>query len=79
MFRCLGPKALGPELKNTSVEFRARMGEPRTPPVEGPRGLVPVSIRTCQGRDELARGHRCGWPQGSHRVLGGDPEPCTER
>ena len=31
------------------------------------------------GWTELAGGHRCGWPQGSHRVLGGDPEPCTKR
>ena len=48
-FRCLGlsvlgrfgasvfqvPKKLGPELKNTFVESRARTGDPRTSTVEG--------------------------------------------
>ena len=42
-------------------------------------GLVFVRIRIWQGNEELARGHRRGWPQGSHRVLGGDPEPCIKR
>ena len=43
------------------------------PPWSWCGGLVPVRIRTWQGSEELARGHRCGWLQGSHRVLGGDP------
>ena len=35
-------------------------------------GLVPVRIRTWQGSEEPARGHRCGWPQGgSHWVWEG--------
>ena len=37
--------------------------------------LVPVRIRTWQGSEELARGHRCGWPQGSHWVWDGTPSP----
>ena len=49
------------------------------PPWSWWEGPVSVRIRTWQGSEELARGHRCGWPRGSHRVLGGDPEPCTER
>ena len=36
-------------------------------------GVVPARIRTWQGREELARGHRCGWPQGSHWVWEGTP------
>ena len=41
--------------------------------------LVPFISRPLwemwQGSEEPARGHRCGWPQGSLRVLG----PCTKR
>ena len=37
--------------------------------------LVPVRIRTWQRSEELARGHRCGWPQGSHWVWEGTPSP----
>ena len=35
----------------------------------------PVTSRPLVG--DMAR--KRGWPQGSHRVLGGDPEPCTKR
>ena len=32
-------------------------------------------IRTWQGSEELARGHRGGWPQGSHWERDGTPSP----
>ena len=53
--------------------LRRQEGQGRLPPRE--RGLVPVRIRTWQGSEELERGHRCGWPQGSHWVWEGTPSP----
>ena len=41
------------------------------PPWSWWAGLVPFRIRTWQGSEEPARGHRCGWSQGSHRVWEG--------
>ena len=49
------------------------------PPWSWWRCPVPVISRplwwTWQGSEELSRGHRCGWPQGSHWVWEGTPSP----
>ena len=52
-------KALGPELKNTFVQSRARTGDPRTPLVEGPGTQDPSLL----GRAREGEGWR-GWGGG---------------